>query len=225
MTRYSAVLFDLDGTLLNTLPDLCDATNAMRMELGLSPLASDIVASYLGDGVDCLIKRALNQQLGQTPDAGKIQTGRKVFYQRYHLVNGDKAQIYPGVLEGLREFSGNNYKMAVVTNKSTEFALPLLERSGLSRFFEHIICGDTCANKKPHPEPLQHACKLLNTPPEATVLIGDSANDALAAKAANISVLLVPYGYSVNKNVHQMKVDAIVSDIQEAAKWVAQQKN
>src|SRR5690625_1151770 len=75
MTRYSAVLFDLDGTLLNTLPDLCDATNAMRMELGLSPLASDIVASYLGDGVDCLIKRALNQQLGQTPDAGKIQTG------------------------------------------------------------------------------------------------------------------------------------------------------
>src|SRR5690606_34010580 len=107
----------------------------------------------------------------------------------------------------------------VVTNKPRAFTLPLLERTGLQHFFEHVVCGDTCARRKPDPMPMLHACELMDVAPANTLAIGDSCNDALAARAAGIAVLALPYGYNEGQSVHTLDVDDIVTSIEEAAQW------
>ncbi|MCB5364196.1 phosphoglycolate phosphatase [Pusillimonas sp. CC-YST705] len=216
---FAAVLLDLDGTLLNTLADLTDATNAMRIELGMHPLSQDVVATYLGKGTRNLVRRALSNSLDAHVDDELLDRGLEIFQRTYHLVNGDKTLLYPGVLEGLTAFREQGMRLAVVTNKPQAFTLPLLERSGLLHFFEHVVCGDTCAQRKPDPMPMLHACDLLDVAPADTLAIGDSCNDALAAKAAGITVLAVPYGYNEGQSVHTLEVDDIVSSIEEAAQW------
>lgn len=217
---YDAVLLDLDGTLVNSIPDLADATNAMRVELGLPQLPLDVIATYVGKGAENLVKRALSSHIDQAPDNDLIAQGLCLFKQHYSIVNGAKSAVYEGVIEGLSHLREAGIKMAVVTNKPAEFTHPLMISCGLSGFFEHIVCGDTCAEKKPHPMPLLHACNLLQVAPSRAVMVGDSANDALAAQAASMTVLAVPYGYNEGRSVHEMKVDGIVKDIYAAACWV-----
>lgn len=223
--RFTSVLLDLDGTLLNTIPDLADAVNGMRMEMSLPPLRQDIVSTYVGKGSEVLVRRALQDRL-QPDDAlepDRLAKGMALFYQYYHTVNGDKTVIYDGVLEGLRAFREQGVKMAVVTNKPGEFTEPLLVRTGLAGFFEHAVSGDTCDRKKPDPMPLRHACQLLRGQPQDTLVIGDSNNDVQAARAADMSVVAVPYGYNEGQGVQNLGADAIVSSIDEAARWALQQ--
>ncbi|NGM85909.1 phosphoglycolate phosphatase [Parapusillimonas sp. SGNA-6] len=224
--RFAAVLMDLDGTLLDTAADLADATNAMRVELGLEALPVDTIASYVGKGTKHLVFKALaNNPTGAIPDEAAVQHGLALFGRHYHRINGDKAVLYPGVLEGLESFRQAGARMAIVTNKPTEFTLPLVERCGIAHYFDAIVCGDTCAEKKPSPMPLLHACKLLDVPAEQALAIGDSVNDALAARAAHMTVLAVPYGYTEGLDVHDLEVDDIVTSIEEAARWAAASKS
>lgn len=220
--RFTAALFDLDGTLLNTIPDLTVATNAMRKDFGLSALKQDTIATYVGKGIRHLVARALAVPALTPANDARIDEGLRLFRGYYRQVNGDQATLYPGVLSGLNAFKKMGVRRAVVTNKSTEFTLPLLKRSGLADFFEHVVCGDTCARKKPDPMPMLHACALLGTSPRATLVVGDSINDALAARAAGIAVLVVPYGYNEGQDVRTLQVDAIVLSIEAAAQWAAQ---
>lgn len=222
MTSFQAVLLDLDGTLLDTVPDLALAANAMRVELGMPPLREDVIATFVGKGVDNLVRRTLAGGLDpDPPEPAQYEQGRASFYRHYHLVNGDKSVVFDGVMEGLKLLREQGLKLAVVTNKPTEFTLPLLQRMGLAGFFEAVVCGDTCAHKKPHPEPMLHACSLLGVAPEHTVAVGDSVNDANAARAAGCSVLAVPYGYNEGKDVRTLEVDGIVATLLEAADWIA----
>lgn len=223
--RFTSVLFDLDGTLLNTIPDLTDGVNGMRMALGLPPLRQDIVSTYVGKGSEVLVRRALQDNLRPevSIEPELLAQGMDLFYQYYHTVNGDKTVIYEGVLEGLRAFREQGVKMAVVTNKPEEFTEPLLVNTGLASFFDHAVSGDTCERKKPDPMPLQHACQLLNSRPQDTLMIGDSLNDVQAARAADIAVVAVPYGYNEGQGVQNLGADAIVSSIDEAALWALQQ--
>jgi phosphoglycolate phosphatase len=224
--RFAAVLMDLDGTLLDTAPDLADAANAMRIELGLDALPVATIAGYVGKGTEHLVFQTLaNNTEGSVPDADAVQRGLALFGHHYHRVNGDKAVLYPGVLEGLESFRRAGARMAIVTNKPTEFTLPLIERSGIAHYFDAVVCGDTCARKKPAPMPLLHACELLGVPAAKTLAIGDSVNDALAARAAHIAVLAVPYGYTEGLNVQDLEVDDIVTSIEAAAQWAATHKS
>lgn len=217
---FAAVLLDLDGTLLDTIPDLANASNAMRLELGMAPLSQETIASYVGKGTENLVRRTLsNNTDGSVPDSADVAQGLEIFGRHYHEINGDQAVLYPGVMEGLNAFKAAGIKMAIVTNKPTEFTLPLLARSGIADFFEHIVCGDTCARKKPDPMPMLHACELLQVDPENALAIGDSVNDALAARAANMAVLAVPYGYNEGMDVRSLEVDDIVMSINDAATW------
>ncbi len=221
---FSAVLLDLDGTLLDTIPDLAHASNAMRLEVGLAPLARETIASYVGKGTENLVLRTLsNNPGGSVPAADDIERGLEIFGRHYHAVNGEQAVVYPGVMQGLEAFKAAGVKMAVVTNKPAEFTLPLLERAGLAHFFEHVVCGDTCARKKPDPMPLLHACELLKARPQDVLAIGDSINDALAARAAGMTVLAVPYGYNEGMDVRTLEVDDIVMSISDAAQWAFRQ--
>ncbi|MBB5215429.1 phosphoglycolate phosphatase [Parapusillimonas granuli] len=220
--RFSAVLLDLDGTLLDTIPDLARASNAMRAELGMPELPVATVATYVGKGTENLVKRLLaDNPEGRQPSPEETARALEIFHRHYHEVNGDEASVYPGVVEGLEAFSKAGAALAVVTNKPTQFTLPLLERMGLAGYFSQVVCGDTCARKKPDPMPFLHACELLGADPAASLAIGDSINDALAARAANMTVLALPYGYNEGMDVRNLPVDDIVMSIAEAAQWAA----
>lgn len=219
---YAAALLDLDGTLLDTIPDLADASNATLAELGLAELPQEQVATYVGKGTPNLVARLLQAQdteAGQADPEARFQQALASFQHHYHQCNGRRAILYPGVLEGLRVMREQGMKLAIVTNKPTEFTLPLLRLKGLDAYFDHVVCGDTCTEKKPHPMPMLHACALLGVQPEQALAIGDSLNDAHAARAAGVRVLAVPYGYNEGASVHDLDVDAIVSSIEEAARW------
>lgn len=219
---FDAVLLDLDGTLMDTIPDLAHATNAMRVDLDLPALPQAQIATYVGKGVDNLIHRALSADLnGQAPSQDLFAQGRKSFYRHYHVVNGTKSVLFDGVLTGLQTMRDMGLRMAVVTNKPAEFTLPLLERTKIADFFQAVVCGDTLEQKKPHPAPMLHACTLLQSHPDRTVAIGDSINDALSARAAGCTVLAVPYGYNEGQSVQTLDVDDIVDTIEAAARWVA----
>ncbi len=219
---YDAVLLDLDGTLMDTIPDLAIAVNAMLTELDFATMPQAEISTYIGKGSDNLMRRILaTAQGGQPASEDLFLRGREIYYAEYHKVNGDNAIIFDGVLPGLERIQSMGLKMAVVTNKNTEFTMPLLERTGLLRFMQGVVCGDTLTERKPHPAPMLHACSLLNALPARTCAVGDSINDALSARAAGCSVLAVPYGYNEGQSVHTLDVDAIVESIDAAALWVA----
>ena len=222
MTTFHAVLLDLDGTLLDSIPDLAHAANAMRIELGMPTLREDVVATFVGKGVDNLVRRALAGSLHDAdPGPALFEQARESFYRHYHLVNGDKAAVFEGVIEGLKAMRAQGLKLAVVTNKPTEFTLPLLQRTGLAGFFQEVVCGDTCVRRKPDPDQMLYACERLGVSPAQAVAIGDSINDALAGRAAGMHVLAVPYGYNEGQDVRGLDVDGIVASIVDAAQWIS----
>lgn len=220
----NAVLIDLDGTLVDSIPDLAHAANAMRLELGMHTLGQDVIASFVGKGIDNLITRTINASLDNEELPPEVfNQAREIFVRHYHLVNGDASTVYPGVIDGLKSMKAQGLKLAVVTNKAEAFTLPLLTQTGLIGFFDAVVSGDTCTRKKPHPEPLLYACEKLGYPPENSVFIGDSINDVQAAQAAGMPVLILPYGYNEGNSVQTLKVDAIIDSMTGAAQWLANQ--
>ena len=216
-----AVLIDLDCTLLDSVPDLAHAANAMRIELALPPLPKPLIATFVGKGVDNLVRRVLAGSLeAPEPTASLFEQGRAAFYRHYHEVNGRHASLYPEVLAGLSDMRAQGLRLAFVTNKPETFTLPLLAHTGLAEFFDVVVSGDTCERKKPNPMPMLHACAQLQVRPSEAVAIGDSINDAQAARAAGIRVLAVPYGYNEGMDVRNLDVDGIVATLMDAAQWM-----
>jgi len=219
MMKFFSALFDLDGTLLDTIPDLALACNAMRADLDLPALPQERIATFVGKGTENLVRRALADVPGAAPDTAQALD---LFHRHYALCNGRHSRLYPGVLEGLRDFLDQGLRLAVVTNKPERFARPLLEQTGLAPYFELVVGGDTCARKKPDPLPFLHACEQLGMAAASALVVGDSLNDAQAARAAGIPVLLVPYGYNEGRDVQSLESDGIVASIACAARWVRQ---
>lgn len=208
-----AVMIDLDGTLLDTIPDLAAATNLMLGHLGHEPLPLAVVRTYVGKGIPRLVERALARDIEGRADAATLAAALPVFERFYTEVNGRHTTIYPGVREGLELFRAAGFRLACVTNKSGAFTGPLLERMALAHFFELTVAGDTLPRKKPDPMQLLHACTQFGVPPEYMLMIGDSANDAQAARAAGCPVFCVPYGYNEGQAVQSLDVDAIVGSL------------
>ncbi|MDX1669083.1 MAG: phosphoglycolate phosphatase [Limnobacter sp.] len=215
--RFEGVLFDLDGTLLDTVPDLAAATNAMLLELGYDPLPQPTIASYVGKGAENLIHRSLTGQMDGQVSSDLFHKAMPIWKRCYTEANGLHTEIYPGVLEGLDLLRDAGLPLGVVTNKPEEFALPLLSATGLSGYFQVIVGGDTCSQKKPQPMPVFHACNELEINPERTLFIGDSLNDAQAARAAACICWLLPYGYNEGNPVSGVPCDRFVQSIEEAA--------
>jgi phosphoglycolate phosphatase len=222
-----AALIDLDGTLLDTAGELAGAVNAMRQDLGLAALDVARIASFVGKGAAVLVHRALTDSHDGLADDAAHAQGLAAFKRHYERINGTQAQMYPGVLDGLASLHAQGLRLACVTNKPRDFAQPLLARTGLARHFELLVAGGDTARAKPHPDPFEHAAQHLNVHVAQCVVIGDSANDAQAGRAAGMAVLLVPYGYSEGEPVSRAfdagLCDAIVSDLVAAADWIAGQ--
>ena len=215
--RARAVLIDLDGTLLDTVADLAAAVNRMLLELGRDALPEQVVASYVGKGADVLVHRALGGGLQGRVDEALHARGAEAFARHYALENGRHARPYAGVREGLDAMRAMGLRLACVTNKPQAFADPLLERCGMRADFELVLGGDALPRRKPDPLPMLHAAGVLGAAPHEAVAIGDSLNDALAARAAGMAVLAVPYGYNEGRDVRSLDVDGIVGSLSEAA--------
>lgn len=216
LKKIRAVLFDLDGTLLHTSLDLAAAANAALAECGYAAIDASLVEDYVGKGIDVLIQRCL-KHLG-LPESGPVFDKMRVVYMRqYAIFNGQHATPYPGVFAGLNAMRDMGIKLGVCTNKTAVFTDPLLGRAGMSAYFDVVVSGDTAARKKPDAAPILWACKALGTLPEETLMVGDSGNDAGAARAAGAPVLIVPYGYNEGEPVQNIDSDGIVSDLAEVA--------
>ena len=206
-----AVMIDLDGTLLDTARDLTEAANAMLREFGRPALDIDTIRSYIGRGIANLVQRCFANDEPPTEALA-------CFRRHYRESNGRYVTIYPGVVEGLRAMQAMGLPLACVTNKASDFALPLLELSGLAGWFGQIVCGDTLARAKPDPLPLLHICREFGIEPRQAVLIGDSLNDVNAARAAGCPIICVPYGFTEGAAVRESDCDAIVPSLEAAAR-------
>ncbi len=216
-----AVLLDLDGTLLDTVLDLHAAANGMMRELGRPEVSIETVRSYVGRGVPNLVKRLLAGNLEAADDPAPPPTvALEVFKKHYHESNGRHATVYPGVVAGLEQLAARGLQLACITNKAETFTTPLLERSGLRPHFQVVVAGDTLPRQKPDPMQLTWVCGHFDLKPHEMLLIGDSKNDAKAARAAGCPVFIVPYGYNEGEDVRQLDCDAIVGTVEEAAQLI-----
>jgi phosphoglycolate phosphatase len=211
-----AVLLDLDGTLLDTAPDLAAAVNAMLAGQGLDPLPEQTVRDFIGQGIPRLVERSL-VAAGLPLPCATLETALRSFGMHYVRMNGRASRPFDGVPEALERMRGASLKLACVTNKAAAFTGPLLEKSGLARFFDAVATADLAGARKPDPAPFLHACKLLAVTPAEAVVIGDSANDAEGARAAGCRVLLVSYGYSEGRDVREIASDGVVATLADAA--------
>jgi phosphoglycolate phosphatase len=213
-----AVLFDLDGTLLDTIGDLAEAANRMLTELGRPRRSQDEIHRFVGKGIPNLVMRCMTENAAASED--EIEAAVAVFRRHYARVNGVGTRIYPGVLETLRALRERDLRLAVVTNKAGDFTLPLLERVGIAGHFDAVVSGDTLAVKKPDPAVLHHACALLGVSAGESLMVGDSANDALAARGAGMPVLLVTYGYSEGMPVDTIECDGLLSSALQTLDYI-----
>lgn len=198
-----AAIVDLDGTMIDTLGDFVVALGETLQALSLPPVDRGFVERTVGRGSEHLIRSTLAQAGG---DPGLYDAAWALYQRHYQAVNGVHASVFPGVVEGLERLAAYGLALACLTNKPTAFARPLLEAKGLARYFGHVYGGDAFERRKPDPLPLQRTCAALGTAPATTLMVGDSSNDARAARAAGCPVVLVTYGY--NHGVPVRAVDA-----------------
>jgi phosphoglycolate phosphatase len=213
--RTRAVLFDLDGTIVDTAQDLAAAANRMLADLGRAPLGEDVVRDYIGKGVVNLVHRCVEATGGGGEDERRHALA--VFERHYIAGIADLSRPYPGVVEGLAALDQAGIALGVVTNKAGRFTLPLLELTGLRRYFGVVVSGDTVERKKPHADPVLYAAAKLGASPAETLMVGDSLNDVLSARAAGCRVVVVPYGYREGLAVEDLGADRVVSSVEEVA--------
>lgn len=207
-------MFDLDGTLLDTAPQIAEAANRMLVALGKPMLPQAQISTYIGEGVQNLIKRCLTGNLHDEPDA-ELFARAQPLYHDFYANNATDSQPFPRVMPALQQLQSQGYLLACVTNKPEKFTLPLLEKAGLADFFEIVVSGDTLPKKKPDPLPLLHICQKLGALPAEAVLVGDSETDVQAAHAAGCFVVTVPYGYNQGREIDVATVDATVQQLTE----------
>ncbi len=225
LRQFDAAIVDLDGTLVDTLGDFVEALQRMLRDLP-APFADfavthTLVERMVGKGSENLIKSLLAHV-----DAAQAAIDSVALYElawaryqvHYQAINGDYSAVYPGALQGLQQWQAAGLRLVCVTNKPTAFATTLLQHKGLDSFFLHVVGGDAVARKKPDPMPLLHACALLGTAPARTLMVGDSSNDAQAARAAGCPVVLVSYGYNHGEPITSVDADAY-TDALDALRW------
>ncbi len=208
-TTVRAAIIDLDGTLVDTLGDFVVAINATLAELGLGSVDRAFLERTVGKGSEHLIRTTLAER-GADAAHALYDTALAAYQRHYLAVNGLHSSVYPGAVEGLERLHAQGIKLACLTNKPTAFARPLLASKRLDGFFAVVHGGDAFERKKPDPLPLVKTCEALGVPPEHTLMVGDSSNDARAARAAGCPVLLVSYGYNHGEPVDAVDCDGVI---------------
>ncbi|WP_308923753.1 phosphoglycolate phosphatase [Janthinobacterium sp. J1-1] len=218
-----AAIIDLDGTMLDTVPDFHVAINGMRGEFELPPISAEAISLMIGKGSENLIRTVLALDFDPAGVEQRFEQAMDGYQRHYLAINGQYSTLYPDVEKGLAAMKAAGLRLACVTNKPIAFALPLLKLKNLDQYFEIVYGGDSLAKKKPDPLPLLQVCADFDLAPSTVVAIGDSSNDAQAARAAGCPVLTVPYGYNHGHSIHDTDSDGIVNTLLEAAHVISMQ--
>lgn len=209
------LIFDFDGTLIDSVPDLADATNAMLTTLGKETYPLSIIRNWVGNGSRMLVERALLGKIevleGELP-VEAADHAEQVFFDAYKNISGSKTVAYPDVDSGLKRLKAAGYTLALVTNKPIRFVPKILQAFGWQDLFSEVLGGDSLAQKKPDPAPLLHVCEALNSTPAQAVMIGDSKNDILAGQNANMDTLGLSYGYNYGQDIRMLNPTAAFDD-------------
>jgi phosphoglycolate phosphatase len=209
-----AAIIDLDGTLVDTLGDFDVALNTVLREMRLPAITRGDIERMIGKGSEHLI-RSMLAFVGAPPE--RFETAWPLYQQTYLAINGNHADVYDGVVQGLDALKARGLRLACLTNKPTAFALPLLAAKGLAGYFELTFGGDAFERKKPDPLPLLKTCEALGVAPARTLMVGDSSNDAKAARAAGCRIVLVTYGYNHGEPVRGVDADGFVDSMAQFA--------
>ena len=209
------LIFDFDGTLIDSVPDLADATNAMLTTLGKTPYPLNSIRNWVGNGSRMLVERALVGKIevleGELTKES-VDYAEQVFFDAYKNISGSKTVAYPDVDSGLRKLQAAGYELALVTNKPIRFVPKILQSFGWQDIFSEVLGGDSLPSKKPDPAPLLHVCEALNVTPKQAVMIGDSRNDILAGQNANMDTLALSYGYNYGQDIRELNPTAAFDD-------------
>lgn len=215
LRKPEMILIDVDGTLVDSVPDLHYCVDEMMKALGM-PLRGEVkVRTWVGNGVERLVRRALIDNLDGEPDDALFQKAYPIFLDLYAENTSKRSRLYPGVLEGLDMMQRAGYKLGCVTNKVAQFTIPLLKDLGVYDRFAIVVSGDTLPEKKPHPRPLLHAAEFFGVKPEKALMLGDSVSDVKAARAAGFQIVCMSYGYNHGVDIREAKPDAVIDSMVE----------
>ena len=214
------VLIDLDGTLIDSVPDLAYCVDEMMKQIDMPVRGVDAVRNWVGNGVETLTERALVNAVEGTPDKDLMAKAYPIFLELYKHNNSQRSCVYDGVKEGLKWMTDNGYRVGCVTNKAEAFTVPLLKDKGLFDLFEVVVSGDTCAKKKPDPMPLLHAAKLMGVSPDNALMLGDSRSDVTAARAAGFNIFCMSYGYNHGEDIQNYNPDVVMDSFLELPNYL-----
>lgn len=215
LSKPEMVLIDVDGTLVDSVPDLAFCVDEMMKQLGMPVHGEAKVREWVGNGVERLTRRALIGQLDGEPDEDLFKKAYPIFLDLYAENTSKRSILFPGVKEGLAYLKSAGYKLGCVTNKAAQFTLPLLKDLGIYNEFEIVVSGDTLPQKKPDPAPLLHVAKHFGVSPEKSVMIGDSVSDVKAARAAHFQIICMSYGYNHGMDIRDAHPDAVIDSMAE----------
>ena len=215
LKRPEMVLIDVDGTLVDSVPDLAFCVDAMMNQLGMPERGERRVRHWVGNGVERLVKRALVNQIDGEPEEALFARALPVFEALYRENTSKRSCLYQGVEEALDFLQTTSVRIGCVTNKASQFTLPLLQDLGIRDYFEIVICGDMVERKKPDPMPLLQAAAQLETQPQASLMLGDSMSDVNAARAAGFQIVCMSYGYNHGEDIRDYNPDAVLDSMAE----------
>lgn len=215
MKRPKMILIDVDGTLVDSVPDLAFCVDAMMERLGRAPHGEAAVRDWVGNGVERLVRRALIGQLDGEPDEADVERALPIFLELYRENTSGRSFLYPGVRDGLDYLAGAGYALGCVTNKAKQFTEPLLRDLGVRDYFGIVVSGDSLPRKKPDPLPLLHAAEHFGVDPSDALMVGDSVSDVTAARAAGFGIVCMTYGYNHGVDIRTADPDAVIDSLIE----------
>ncbi len=215
ITKPEMILIDVDGTLVDSVPDLAFCVDEMMQQLGMPVHGEAKVREWVGNGVERLTRRALIGQLDGEPDEALFEKAYPMYLALYAENTCKRSVLYPGVREGLDYMKSAGYKLGCVTNKAAAFTIPLLKELGIHDEFGIIVSGDDLPKKKPDPMPLLHIASHFGVSPAQSLMIGDSVSDVKAARAAEFQIICMSYGYNHGVDIREANPDAVIDSMAE----------
>ena len=213
-------MIDVDGTLVDSVPDLAYCVDQMMIELGMKERGEKKVRHWVGNGIPKLVERALTDDLEASPTKEVFDVAYPIFLGLYADNTAARSCLYDGVKDGLDYLKSRDYQLGCVTNKAEQFTHPLLKTLGIFDDFKIVISGDTLAKKKPDPLPLIHAASYFNISPQECLMIGDSVSDVKAARAAGFSIICMSYGYNHGNDIADESPDLVIDSMSQLREYL-----
>jgi phosphoglycolate phosphatase len=214
------IMIDVDGTLVDSVPDLAYCVDETMKAIGKKPWGEAQVRHWVGNGVPKLVERSLTGELEGTPDQVEYDQAYPIFLELYSHNTSVRSCLYDGVKEGLDYMKAQGYTLGCVTNKDEQFTLPILKDLGIFDYFGIVVSGDTLSKKKPDPLPLLHSAEFFGIDPQHSLMLGDSVSDVKASRAAGFEIICMSYGYNHGNDIRDTNPDLVIDSMAELKEYL-----